>query len=186
MTLRFEDRPLRLKPSDSRRMPVADVRAGDIVKVIFPVEGRRWGRSGPELHLTEDPKPLGGGGYELTGRVNGIIETHHMLGDTWADVDGPAVRHLVEQQPAVTGTADTAGVEELPPPGETDPAARWKLLGEVSMGSEPAALARQQRMFAAMRRVHELPDDAPFEEIRAARDSDDRRWKEKCLAYWDT
>ncbi|WP_328384361.1 AAA family ATPase (plasmid) [Micromonospora zamorensis] len=179
------DRPLRIEPTDSRRMPVRDTRAGDVVEVLFPVEGRPWDRPGPQVHLTADPKPLSGGGYELTGRVNGVIETHQMLGDTWVNVEGPAVRHMVEPDPAATLTVVNAGMRELPPPGEVDPVARWQLLGSVSAGTEPTAVDRRQRMFAAMRRVHELPEDTSLDEIRVARDADDRRWRDKCLAYWD-
>ncbi|MEU7802640.1 UvrD-helicase domain-containing protein [Micromonospora arborensis] len=179
------DRPLRIEPTDSRRMPVRDTRADDIVEVLFPEKGRPLGRPGPQVHLTADPKPLGDGGYELTGRVDGVIETHQMLGDTWVNVEGPAVRGLVEQDPAATLTVDSADVRELPPPAEIDPVARWRLLGNVSVGTDPTTVDRRQRMFAAMRRVHELPEDASLEEIRVARDADDRRWRDKCLAYWD-
>ncbi|MFG1872101.1 DUF6884 domain-containing protein [Micromonospora arborensis] len=179
------DRPFTETPSDSRRMIVRDMRAGDLVGIRVPHETRYWGTPGPDLLLTADPKKYGDDHYELTGLVAGEVETFVMAAKEMLDVKGPAVNHLIEKDQTAALTADTPGPRELPAPGETDPRARWKLLGEVSMGTSATALARKQRMFAAMRRVHELPGDAAYERIRAARDADDRAWAAKCGDYWD-
>lgn len=106
------DRPLTFKPSDSRRMPVRDTRAGDVVTVTVPVEGRTWRDNGPAVLLTEDPKPLGGGHVELAGLVDGKPETHQMPEFEWVDVKGPAVQHLLDQEPADPAPAAEQAVEE--------------------------------------------------------------------------
>ncbi|WP_053065359.1 DUF6884 domain-containing protein [Micromonospora sp. RV43] len=179
------DRPFTETPSDSRRMIVRDMRAGDLVGIRVPCEGSYWGTLGPELLLTCDPKPYGDDHYELTGLVAGEVETYVLPAMEMLGVDGPAVNHLIEQDPNATLTVDEAGVRALPAPGETDPGKRWKLLGEVSSGTSATAVARRERMFAAMRLVHELPCDASHERIRSARDADNRIWTAKCADYWD-
>ncbi|MER5608236.1 DUF6884 domain-containing protein [Micromonospora tulbaghiae] len=179
-----DDRPLEQKPCDRHRMPVRDTRAGDLVKVGFPGDGPRWDRYGPELELTEDPREVGDGSVELTGTVaGGPVETFTMPGKEWVSMEGPGVRHLVDDPRSKATTS--AGVRDLPPPGETDPVARWRLLGQVSPGFTGVdSRARRARMYAAMRRVHGLAEDASLDEIKAARDAVDCSWETKCEAYW--
>ncbi|MGC4886649.1 DUF6884 domain-containing protein [Micromonospora sp. DT227] len=181
------DRPLSQKPNDSRRVLARDTRAGDLVEVTFPDEDRHLGRYGPEVDLTEDPRDVGDGYVELTGTVaGGQVETFMLRGEGYVSVEGLAVRHLVHQDPAAKTTKEAAGGRELPAPGDTEPDARWLLLGQVSPGEPGTAEAqlRRARMYAAMRRVHELPIAAPIGEILAARDDVDCRWSVKCDAYW--
>ncbi|MEU1813397.1 DUF6884 domain-containing protein [Micromonospora aurantiaca (nom. illeg.)] len=89
------DRPLTEAPSDARRMPVADVRADDLVELTIASD--RWppGRTGPWMHVAQDPV-LVDGHVQLTGTALGVIETHRVPTGQWVSVHGPGVRHLAQ------------------------------------------------------------------------------------------
>lgn len=101
-----------------------------------------------------------------------------------ADIRRVGAESLTRTLAAHTDTAEKSA--ELAAPGETDPAARWEFLGRMSAFTGDVDRARWVRYVAAIRRVHNLPDDISHDDMISARDADPRPWAEKCAAYWDT
>ncbi|MBQ1048478.1 DUF45 domain-containing protein [Micromonospora sp. C51] len=120
--------------------------------------------------------------FDWPDRAKRMEEAGHHV---WqGDVAGPKARP-VEPAPAPVAGPATETRRELPAPGETDPAVRWRFLGQISSGAGgPEHRARWARYVAAIRRVHGLADGATHDELIAARNADGRSWAEKCTAYW--
>lgn len=90
------DRPLTLEKMLSRRLPVADLRAGDVFH-IWDEPGLDWNRdtqtnvdTRPRYHLQADPMLVSEGVYELDLLVDGHQPlTRELPGDLYTDIDDP-------------------------------------------------------------------------------------------------
>ncbi len=111
------DRPLTVAKTLSRRMPVADLRAGDTFYLWNP--DRRILR-----HLQADPVPAGAGRYTLTVLVDGQLGIDDLASSLWVDVVDP------EQHPW-----QRAGQAVATDPVDLDV---WAALVETTLAQQPA------------------------------------------------
>lgn len=120
-----------------------------------------------------------------TAAATAVIAQRNPAAQEMADLHA---RQAAMADREVTGRAaelDRARAQ-LGEPGETEPAARWEFLGRISSAAtNDSGRARWARYVAAIRRVHNLPDDISHDDLIRARNADPRPWADKCAAYWD-
>jgi len=85
------DRPLTARRSLARRMPVEDLRKGDVFHVWNDPGLDRGGKGDlrPRYHVQADPRRGEGGRYEVDVLVEGEPTTRSYASTMWADIDDP-------------------------------------------------------------------------------------------------